>query len=50
MKVMKSDVRVLSREEGWGGVRGEDSKKTETESDLVALLKGQGNQTEQAVL
>lgn len=50
MKVMKSDIRVLSREEGWGGMWGEDLKKTETESDLVALLKGQGNQTEQAVL
>lgn len=50
MKVMKRDIPVLSRQEGWGGMCGEDLKKTETESDLVALLKGQGNQTEQAVL
>lgn len=50
MKLMKGDIGDLSREERWGEMQGEDLKKTETESDLVALLKGQGNQTGHAVL
>lgn len=49
MKVMKRDIPVLSGQEGWGGMYREDLKTTETESDWVALLKGQGNQTEQVV-
>lgn len=52
MKVMKSDIQVLFWEEGRGVQCDEKGvKKTDrVKSYLVALLKGQWNQVEQAVL